>query len=160
MWCEQDYQWVSVWRLAWLFHVLNSKGIAFVAETYVATTNAWRVPTAIAESGSLMKLIRSRYVIPPCCSSRFKALIVAIYSGKLYLCSWHGGRRWYHHRHRYGLSPQEPENRRERVLLAKIWTKFLKFMTFFVSTNSMVNKIITYSITTGILTRFVFNPPL
>ena len=40
---------------------------------------------------------------------------------------------------------------------ANNWTKFLKFILLFVSTNSLVNKIITYSVSTGIITRLVFN---
>ena len=72
------------------------------------------------ELSKSMNFIRSQCVISPCRSSCFKAINVTLYPGKLHWCSCHGCCRWYHHRHRDGLSPQEPENRCEKVLEAKI----------------------------------------
>ena len=139
---------MSVWSLAWLFHMLNWEGVVVMVEMYGPTINAWHVsrPTVTTVSSCLKSFfVRRRCVISPCHSNYniefteidefhkimvrnlsllfelFQASNVVLYSGKLYCCSWNGGCRWYHHRHRDGLSPQEPKNRCEKVFEAKNW---------------------------------------
>ena len=171
-------------------HVLNWEGVVVMADMYVPTTNAWHVsrPTVTTGSSSLIYFfMRRRCAISPCLHTddnysiefpnideshkvvvRNSSLLFELFrsahcrplfrEATLLLLSWRlptissSPSRW-------SISSRDGEQMLKGIR-GKNWTEFLTFIILFVSTNSIVTKVITYSISTGILTRLVFNTHL